>query len=145
MILYQNKTKQNKTPAIPLCVLRKGAFSGRPELYHALLPDTGLQRGAGPFPHHSKNSPTHIHLSTDRQLPEKSHLWQEVAFTPAGCVARQPDVEEGLQSSLCCLALGQLLAASRAFERPPVHAHSHDKTLDSGLLGCFREAHIPQT
>lgn len=45
-------------------------------------------------------------------LPRSSHLWQMVTFTPAGNVAGQPNVKEGLQRSLRCLALGQLLATS---------------------------------
>ena len=50
--------------------------------------------------------------STPWQPPKGSHLGQEVTSTPAGDVAGQPDVEEGLQGGLGGLALGQLLAAS---------------------------------
>lgn len=50
--------------------------------------------------------------ATCQQLPGESHLGQEVTSIPAGGVARQPDAEEGLQSGLRSLALGQLLAAS---------------------------------
>ena len=77
------------------------------------------------------------------QPPEGSHLGQEVTSTPAGDLARQPNVEEGLQGGLGGLALGQLLAASRALERPPVHADCHDEALGAPLLR-LREAHVAQ-
>lgn len=79
-----------------------------------------------------------------QQLPRSSHLWQMVAFTPAGNVAGQTDVKEGLQGRLRRLTLGQLLAASRAFERSAVHPHGHDEALDVLLLHRLREADIAQ-
>lgn len=77
-------------------------------------------------------------------LPRSSHLWQMVTFTPAGNVAGQPNVKEGLQGRLRCLTLGQLLATSWAFKCSPVHSHRHHKTLDVLLLHRLRQADVPQ-
>lgn len=78
------------------------------------------------------------------QRPRSSHLWQMVTFTPAGNVAGQTDVKERLQGRLRRLTLGQLLAASRAFERSPVHPDGHHEALDVLLLHGLREADVAQ-
>lgn len=78
------------------------------------------------------------------QLPRSSHLWQMVTFTPAGNVAGQTDVKEGLQGRLRRLTLGQLLATSRAFECSAVHPDGHDEALDVLLLHGLREADVAQ-
>lgn len=77
-------------------------------------------------------------------LPRSSHLWQMVTFTSAGNVAGQPNVKECLQGRLCCLTLGQLLAASWAFKCSPIHSHRHHKTLAVLLLHSLRQADVPQ-
>lgn len=93
---------------------------------HPLLTAAGAEGLPAAVPAHGRARIRERHLP-GRRLPENAHLRQEVTFTPAGRVAGQPDVEEGLQGGLRRLALGQLLAASRALERPAVHAHGHDE------------------
>lgn len=55
-----------------------------------------------------------------------------------------PDVEEGLKSTLGCLVLGQLLAATAALEYPPVHAHRHHKATQPSAFGLFGKAGVSQ-